>query len=208
MSCYEWSQGTIILPSASFSPFRKAVQEAMHKKWKQSFDISQKFWQSLSIRQKSDWNEFRIALNSSGIVDLDTMWLIDPMGKEQKPRRVQQSNVNWPNNRMMNFHDSDLSLSFIRETRTVEFSVSENNHAREHADATVLAGAFYDQIARVRWTHGTGGVILGNDEYNRDSQDGSLFSQRSRLDGREQLQPREHPRALRDCDEQEGSTCS
>lgn len=169
MSCYEWSHGEIILPSASFSPFRKAIQEAMHRKWKKAFDDSQRFWKSLTPKQRSDWDEFRRALNSARF-DLDTMWLIDPQKRGmEKPRRVLQSDIDWPTNRTTEFHESDLSLAFNRQTRTVTFSVMENNHAREHADNTVLARAFYEQIAKVRWTHGTGGVVLGNDEYNRES---------------------------------------
>lgn len=158
-----------MLPSAAFSTVRKAVQDAMHAKWKRAFDDAQRFWKGLTPRQRSDWEEFRKALNSARF-DLDTMWLIDPMRRrEPKPRRVLQSDVDWPTNRTVDFHESDLSLHFKRETRTVVFSVSENNHAREHADNTVLAKTFYDQMAKVHWTHGTGGVVLGNDEYNLEA---------------------------------------
>jgi len=169
MSCYEWSYGEIILPSSEFSRVRKAMQDAMHAKWKKAFEDSQRFWKSLTPRQKSDWDEFRKALNARRF-DLDTMWLIDPGHRRQeKPRRVLQSDVDWPTNRTTEFHESDLSLSFKRETRTLVFSVGENNHAREHADNTALAKAFYEEMGKVRWTHGTGGVILGNDEYTRES---------------------------------------
>lgn len=168
MSCYEWSHGEIILPSAAFSPFRKAVQDAMHAKWKKAFDDSQRFWKSLTPRQKADWEEFRKALNAARF-DEDTMWLIDPMRRrEPRPRRVKQSDVDWPTNRTTEFHESDLSLSFRRETRTLVYNVMENNHAREHAAHTTLHRVFDDQIRKVRWTYGTGGVILGNDEYNRE----------------------------------------
>lgn len=169
MSCYEWSHGDIVLPSAAFSAVRKACQEAMHAKWKKAFDDSQRFWQGLTPKQRADWMEFRKALNARRFDD-DTMWLIDPQRRGMdRPRRVKQSDIEWPNNRTVDFHESDLSLTFKRETRTLTFAVGENNHAREHADATTLAATFYDQMAKVRWTHGTGGVILGNDEYNREA---------------------------------------
>lgn len=169
MSRYEWSYGHIVLPSAAFSSVRKACQEAMHAKWKKAFDDSQRFWKGLTPRQKADWDEFRRALNSARF-DLDTMWLIDPQNRRQeKPRRVLQSDIDWPTNRTTEFHESDLTLTFKRETRTLTFEVSENNHARDYADATTLAHTFYEEMAKVHWTHGTGGVILGNDEYNRES---------------------------------------
>lgn len=169
MSCYEWSHGKIILPSAEFAPFRKAMQDAMFAKWKRAFDDSQAFWKSLTPRQKSNFDDFRKALNDRRF-DLDTMWLIDPTHRRlDKPRRVLHSDVEWPTNRTTDFHESDLSLNFNRKERSVTFEVMENNHAREHADNTALARAFYSQIAKVKWTAGTGGVILGNDEYNRDA---------------------------------------
>lgn len=168
MSCYEWSHGEIVLPSAAFSEVRKAMQDAMYEKWKKAFDDSQRFWKSLTPKQKSDWDAFRKALWERRY-DNDTVWLIEGYRRSEKPRRVLRTDIDWPTNRTVDFHESDLSLGFRREKRTIVFSVSENNHAREHAQNTVLKTAFDREMEKVRWTHGTGGVILGNDEYNREA---------------------------------------
>ena len=168
MSCNEWAAGDIILPSSAFSPFRKAVQEAMHDKWKRAFDASQSFWKSLTPRERSDFELFRKALYSRHF-DWDTQWLIDPQRlRDVRPKRVLQSDVDWPTNRTVDFHEGDLRLHFKRETRTLTFDVPEGNRSVDHAKETRLYEVFVDQMRKVRWTHGTGGVILGNDEYNEE----------------------------------------
>ena len=51
----------------------------------------------------------------------------------------------------------------------VTWSVPENNHADERAHQTWLGHALLGALRAVDWTRGSGGVIMGNDEYNRDS---------------------------------------
>jgi hypothetical protein len=46
--------------------------------------------------------------------------------------------------------------------------VPSNNHACETARRHPVAAAFFAALGRVRWTRGSGGEIVGNDEYNRD----------------------------------------
>jgi hypothetical protein len=140
----------------------------MHDKWRRIFDQSQRIWKGLTPRQRDSLVEYRKALQALRIEDYDLYYLLDPYGKD-KPRRVLQADIDWPTNRTTGFHEGDLTLVFDRSERTVTYSVSENNHAREHAASTCLDQTFRTQIRKVRWTHGTGGVVLGNDEYNRES---------------------------------------
>jgi hypothetical protein len=48
------------------------------------------------------------------------------------------------------------------------WDVPENNHACEHARAHPIAKAFFRALGQIEWSRGSGGVIVGNDEYNRD----------------------------------------
>jgi hypothetical protein len=47
--------------------------------------------------------------------------------------------------------------------------VIENNHACERAHEDTVVSQFFSMLQRVTWVRGTGGEIVGNDEYNRDS---------------------------------------
>ncbi len=62
------------------------------------------------------------------------------------------------------------SVSFDNDTRSVVWDVYENNHAVERAHKHWLAQALFRKLQGMLWTRGTGGKIVGNDEYNRDSE--------------------------------------
>jgi hypothetical protein len=57
------------------------------------------------------------------------------------------------------------------KSRQVTWDVPENNHAVEHAKEHPLAGKFFGLLNKIEWTRGSGGSIVGNDEYNRDDRD-------------------------------------
>ncbi|BDB63247.1 hypothetical protein RDE2_50410 (plasmid) [Rhodococcus sp. RDE2] len=63
--------------------------------------------------------------------------------------------------------ESEFGLTL--EGRTLHWEVPQNNHARDHAAVTGLYQAALTYLNDVTWTRGTGGVIVGNDEYNRDT---------------------------------------
>lgn len=63
----------------------------------------------------------------------------------------------------------EARLSFNHIAKSVTWSVNENNRAVESARRTWLAQALFSALDRVAWTRGSGGKIIGNDEYNRDS---------------------------------------
>lgn len=64
----------------------------------------------------------------------------------------------------------DASVTFHNASRSVEWCVSENNRACEHAREHWFAGELFSALGKITWTRGTGGKIIGNDEYNRDSE--------------------------------------
>jgi hypothetical protein len=86
------------------------------------------------------------------------------------PKRVLRSDVDFPTNRTTVFRvGSEATVSFDRDRSEVTWAVPDNNHAVENARDHPVAGRFFGAIAKVRWTRGTGGVLTGNDEYNRDN---------------------------------------
>lgn len=87
------------------------------------------------------------------------------------PRRVLKADVAFPTNRTLEFSVGyDATITFNREASSVTWSVGENNHAVDHARSHPLANVFFTALGRITWTRGTGGVIVGNDEYNRHSE--------------------------------------
>lgn len=64
--------------------------------------------------------------------------------------------------------DGEASVAF--DGRRVSWSVSENNHAVDTARNSPLGMVFFTALDKVKWTRGTGGTLVGNDEYNGESE--------------------------------------
>lgn len=55
------------------------------------------------------------------------------------------------------------------DARKVSWDVWENNRTVESSRDAPLGRVFFAALSKVRWTRGSGGVITGNDEANRES---------------------------------------
>ena len=84
-------------------------------------------------------------------------------------RKPQKKDFPTAGNNICVFDDEDCSVVFDNDSKTARWTVHENNHAVEHARASVLGTAFFAAMAKVTWTRGSGGQIVGNDEYNQDA---------------------------------------
>ncbi|MBP7629335.1 MAG: hypothetical protein KA758_02690 [Acidimicrobiales bacterium] len=179
MSCYEWERGTLKLPTAEFSKLRKKLEDSDRSLKEQVFDHSQKFWKALpaAIKTKKPadgaWNvEFHKALDDycAGLGGLaePVRNQVGRCGWGERPRRVLKSEMNFPTNRTTSFDvdGGEASITFDRASSSVTWSVMENNHAVETARTDPLARVFFRELGKINWTRGTGGVIVGNNEYN------------------------------------------
>ena len=63
----------------------------------------------------------------------------------------------------------EATVTFHNATKSVTWNVPENNHAVETAREHWFAKALFTALGNITWTRGNGGTIVGNDEYNRDS---------------------------------------
>lgn len=188
MSRYEWQEGTFVLPSSEFASFRKQIQDKHHEVLLAAFDRTQKVWEGLSRKEKTDPVAYTTAAREAlyGDSPIVSLWgERDHFAEEVKqhaydmlvgavranggkPRRVVKSDVDFPTNRTTVFEGLEASVHFDRRANSVTWEVAENNHAVERAQNSVLGQAFFARLDEVRWTRGTGGTIVGNDEYNTE----------------------------------------
>lgn len=89
----------------------------------------------------------------------------------KKPRKPRKNDFPHATNKTGRFNGGEFDISFNDKTRQVIWSVDENNHSCDRAHEHPLAKEFFKALNGVNWTRGTGGSIVGNDEYNRDSRD-------------------------------------
>lgn len=201
MGRWDWERGEFTLPSAEYAKFRQAIADVDKKHKERVFDQTQSFWKGLSRKQQTDPDEYRKAVSAwadkqyrkngslgdesqdtSDVAEMlhyriKTSWGHDPVtGKYgvisySKPSRVQQSEMDYPTNRTTDFACPDAGVRFDPERRTVTWSVGQDKNAVERGRASHIGRAFFRQLDKTRWTHGTGGVIAGNDEYNGDDRE-------------------------------------
>jgi hypothetical protein len=196
MSCYEWEEGSITIPASEWKKFREGVigewnrwregifkyAESLHEKVRSQRRkqgestycfiervIHEKdLWARWTRRSSSFWNP------GSPPIDDDKTYaairlLISPKGNLQRPKKKDVGIKPVSKSCTITFEDASITLS--NKTRTARWSVSENNHAIDRAREHRVAAAFFRLLGEIKWTSRTGGIIVGNDEYNQDSRD-------------------------------------
>lgn len=63
----------------------------------------------------------------------------------------------------------DATVRFVPDEKSLVWDVSENNRACDHARESFVGRLFFRLLSKVTWTRATGGVIYGQNEYERDS---------------------------------------
>jgi hypothetical protein len=166
MSCYEWTHGEVKLPANEVSKVWKTLVAAVTADSQRKYDAAQAFWKGLTRKEQTDAEAYKKALYRREDFGYD---LPSVDWTTNKPRRAKKTDYQWPTSTSTVLHADGLTITLNRKTRTIRYDVGENNHAREHADATALGKAWHKAMADVRWTRGTGGVLRGNDEYQREA---------------------------------------
>jgi hypothetical protein len=183
MSRYEWERGSIKLSTVEWTKFRKEMERYAHRAYVEAFEMTQKVWKGLKASDKAK-GDLRITdhvkrpvfgrYSSDGeafydwVVDLAELmfWQAKVNGKLARP---QKTKVDFPTNKTTCFIHDDASISFDRTSKTVTWDVGENNHACERASESALGSKFFGLLNKIVWSRGTGGVIVGNDEYTREA---------------------------------------
>jgi len=192
MSCYEWERGTFKLSVREYRKFLRAFRDGWNKSLDEAYQRAKKLrdlvrrankgrrgvfrWDELVTTYPIEVTHFVYGDSvKKTIYDLGHAYTIlrslgygaggDPT---KKPRSPQKKFFKHATNKERTFRDVECCISFDDNAHTVDWSVDENNHACGRARQTVAGRLFFDLLARVTWTRGTGGSIYGNDEYNRE----------------------------------------
>lgn len=199
MSRNEWEKGSIKLSVQVFQEFRqelvKTYNEALQAdfntltelserlkaagKGKRNFDyraaLQAELWSTR--RRPGAWDDsYRIELKIASRGYLGNLFL----NKEGKPIALKKKDFAGvtvgakhctfpPSSPVTVSEDGTLTLDPVK--KTVEWSVSENNRACESARESFVGKFLFRYLRKVSWTRDTGGVIVGNDEYNEEAEE-------------------------------------
>jgi hypothetical protein len=180
MSCYNWERGTIIIPAKDWAGFRKGLLEAWNKSQLELLEKARRAHAAIKAATKGKRGKKRDEALKAAIErhvghdhdDLHTLVLTyDREGRAYVLKGSQ------PKKKDLGLHAvskdatirlPDASVYFTNKGRAVTWDVPENNRAREHANEHWFAQELFRRLGRITWTRGSGGKIIGNDEYNRD----------------------------------------
>jgi hypothetical protein len=196
MSCSEWERGEIKLPAGVMKTVREAVVTAHNAVQERLLAVAEKILVRIKVENKGkrnvEWERViddatqSLSDETDGFHSWDVVRLLMPTTrrplpttgeykpkwqevKATKPAKPKRKNLNLLAKRAEVVGLTDATIRFDKDGRTVIWTVSENNHACEHARAHPVARAFFSALGRVEWKRGSGGEIVGNDECNQDN---------------------------------------
>ena len=182
MSCYEWEQGTIKIPADQWSSFKKSLTETYNKKqqwrYKKALEVYEQLMVDSKGKRKYDFgSKIRelVCVYNSGLDypdQYDDYRSIErallPVNKSGKPKKPKAKDFPANTNRSDTFPPY---ITINNKNRTVTWYVEENNRAVDSARGTYMGVAFFKLLDSVNWKRGSGGKIVGNDEYNQEDRD-------------------------------------
>lgn len=185
MSKYEWERGTIKIPAKAWASFRTEVIKAwneqairrleratkLHARAKEVVKGKRGKARQEALRQVHDLH-LHYHPDDYAVVEmaLSSRWEkgVGRFEIRSAPKKKDAKLLPTTKDAVLDLGDATVVLR--NEARTVTWDVPENNHARDHARRHPVAKALFRLLDRIDWTRGSGGKIVGNDEYNRDSE--------------------------------------
>lgn len=192
MSRNEWEKGSFVVPSSEWAALKKKIREADGDMRARAYALACGIHAELSAlpaaeRRKDNtdraWDFMKRKLGERAVEDergedVRSMAVDAVCARSyDREKRTTVHSVTRPKkgdfaphgNNVLRFDTQDCCIEFDNETRTVHWTVHENNHAVERARASAIGTALFEAFRTMPWTRGTGGTIVGNDEYNEDA---------------------------------------
>lgn len=179
MSKYEWEKGSIVVPYRQWPGFRSTILRLWENDRRHAYDTYCRLRKEVMYRARGLRGQARKnAMEKTVLGDVvaaraeelqrEMVWRICRTDRTKKmvradfdlPVQKTQDRTMWRD---------DWSLSLTNASRTILWSVEENNHAVDHAHNDQFVKKVFRLLDNIVWTRGSGGVIFGNDEYNRDA---------------------------------------
>ena len=180
MSTYEWESGTIKIPAKEWSKFRTAIIKSSNDLKARGFELAKALYPKIKkAKPKNDWTSaLETVLEAERISFEDErhdavralLYTYDQTQRKLVLRRPMKSNLGLlPTSKSCSVNCGEACITLNNETKSVTWDVPENNHACDSARDHSLAKEMFRLLNRITWTRGSGGEIIGNDEYNRES---------------------------------------
>lgn len=194
MSKYGWERGTILIPTKEWKRVRDELVAVFNKHQAEQFDRLNKIYDLILAHKKTfkrgtfsvttAWDQLSIGsahrhlfepLECNNGLPYGYSRLLMGTTDEGRPdptKLVKPKKKDLPlavATKHTEYAADDGSITINHAKRAITWNVPDNNHAVEFARRSVMGRALFRILSTVTWTRGSGGEIVGNDEYNRDS---------------------------------------
>jgi len=182
MSKYEWERGTIKIPTKEWSKFRTALikthNELQLSKLEKAKRLHAKAKEAIKGKRGSKRQEALRAFEDRHHRDYEVLHLVigHKIDREKRQNTLSLKLLPkkkdfkvLPTSKDATLDAGDGCIILRNKERTVTWDVGENNRACEDARSHPMGRKLFELLGRITWTRGSGGKIVGNDEYNRDS---------------------------------------
>lgn len=176
MSCYEWQRGSVKIPASEWSTFKKSVLGAYNKIVKRDFALAVNAYNYLKVSAKGRRNyrykqnlvlklqEANLNWDSYNRIELSMFPLTETRTTPLKPKKKDFKLVN---NQTEYIDLDEFGIGISNKNKTLYWEVTENNHAVDRAHNHPVTIAVFAALNNVNWKRNSGGIIVANDEYNR-----------------------------------------
>lgn len=199
MSRYGWEEGTLILPTKAVKPVFDHLCQKQNLLMDVAYEHLMAAYETILAEKKTGVkpdgsglrgriltgieNHYRKTRSLFSLDDLyhATEEAVHAMayaqneagaGIERKiPTKPQKKYLVKASTSTTTFCKEEASATFDRKRHTLTWVINENNHAVDRAWASWLGLALRQALQKVQWTRATGGIFVGNDEYNRDERE-------------------------------------
>ena len=183
MSCYNWERGTITIPTKEWSKFRTTLIKAWNEHQLAKLEKAKKLHAELTAAikgkrgskrtealQKAVRARFERCGRTDMLQEIRDM-LVEGWGDQMtlRPLPKKKDLGLLPTSKTCSLQLQEATITLNNTNRTVTWNVEENNRAVESARKEKLAQVLFRLLDKITWTRGSGGKIIGNDEYNSDS---------------------------------------
>lgn len=171
MSCYNWEEGSVKFSVKEWAKFRTAIIEKVNEEREKLYKLACTAYTAAQEAGKGRRGFSRADWVQDSERFYDVAHYITRRGelKVFKPKKKDFPML--PTSKSVVLHLEEVAITLDNKKRAVTYSVFENNRAVERARENPVVDLMFRKLSAINWTRGSGGEIVGNDEYNRDARD-------------------------------------
>ncbi|RLB61704.1 MAG: hypothetical protein DRH08_13525 [Deltaproteobacteria bacterium] len=172
MSCNNWEEGSVKIPSDQWAAFRTAILNKVNELRQAKYLHACNAYRAAQANGKGQRGFSRADWVRDSERFHDVAHYITRRGETKVYKPTKKSFPKLPTSKSVVLHLDEAGISLDNKKRAVSYWSGENNRAVERARDNPIVDFMFQKLHAVKWGRNSGGEFIGNDEYNQDSREG------------------------------------